>query len=101
MKIEHIINLVKLVRDNKAFQDDVSYYSFLLSLIPVPGGQQAGQVINKLSSDHELKHEFDKFKESIDTNSDRLGDVENELIRIHEYAIILDSNDDLDTLLNI
>jgi hypothetical protein len=100
MKIKDIKELVKLIRDNKGFQDDVSYYSFIISLLPIPGLQQAGLVLNKLSSDHKLKLEFDELKEIIEQNNERITEIEDEVIRINKYASVLDSDAALDKLLN-
>jgi hypothetical protein len=92
LKAKDIKELLKLVRDNKGFQDDVGYYSFILSLLPIPGLQQAGQVLNKLSSDHKLKLEFDELRTLIEENNDRLNEVEDEVSRIKELAVTLETN---------
>ena len=100
MKIQDIKEILQLVKDNPDFQDDVSYYSFILSLIPVPGIQQAGQVINKISSDHKLKLEFDELRSLIKSSNKEIDKVEDELLRIQEYASTLVSENDLEKILN-
>jgi hypothetical protein len=84
--MKNVIPYLKLVKDNPAFSKDADYYTFIISLLPIPVVQQAGQILNKIVNDHSLKTKFDDIKREIFDTNEKIEFIGDELERIREIA---------------
>jgi hypothetical protein len=77
---------IKQLPNNKAFLEEADFLSFFVSLLPVPGVQQAGQAANKIVQDRNLYVRFTELRDSILATNERIDTLESELDRIGEIV---------------
>ena len=65
---------------------DLEYFTFLTTLLPMPGYQQAAQVLNKLASDHNLNLLMSELRQSIYQTNKRVSTIESDVEKIQEMA---------------
>jgi hypothetical protein len=71
---------------NEPLREDLDYVTWLLSLLPIPVIQQAGQVANKLVSDKLLISRLDEIRSQIQQSNARISNCETDLERAMEMA---------------
>lgn len=85
-KVPQILNYLKGLKDNSQVLEDVEFFTFFITLLPIPGLQQAGQIANKIVADKNLNLKFNKIKQEIlDTNS-KILTLETELDKVQTIA---------------
>lgn len=91
-KIENVLEQLKLIRDNEAVLKDVDWLTFQISLLPIPFIQQAGQVANKIVTDHSLNVKFNEIKDDISKRGIEIAELKTEVEQVAAMAKI--ANDD-------
>ena len=92
-RISEILDTLKALGDNAAVQSDIGLLTFIVSLLPIPGVQQAGQVANKILTDKHLQVEFASLREDLSNANTRIDSCEADLEKIREIAAAVGSVD--------
>lgn len=85
-QITRIKEYLKELPNNQIVAQDLEYFTFLTSLLPIPGYQQAAQVINKLASDHNLNLLMSELRKGIYQTNKRISTIESDVEKIQEMA---------------
>ncbi len=85
-QIARIKEYLKELPNNQVVAQDLEYFTFLTTLLPIPGYQQAAQVINKLASDHNLNLLMSELRQSIYQTNKRVSTIESDVEKIQEMA---------------
>ncbi|MDK2812131.1 MAG: hypothetical protein PWQ78_341 [Petrotoga sp.] len=85
-QIARIKEYLKELPNNQVVAQDLEYFTFLTTLLPIPGYQQAAQVINKLASDHNLNLLMSELRQSIYQTNKRISTIESDVEKIQEMA---------------
>ena len=59
--IKNILDIYGVLSKNTEFKDELAYASFIVSLLPIPGLQQATMTLSKISSDASLNQQFNEI----------------------------------------
>ncbi len=90
-----LLELVKGYFDNEKIVEDASYYTFLISLLPLPVIQQSAQVLDRMLNNHSLKLKIDEIWVFMTSNFEQLNKLEIEFEKIKELASLVNNNDDI------
>lgn len=85
-KITQIKTYLEALPENQQVADNLDFFTFLAALIPVPGYQQAAEIVHKIASDHSLKILITELRESIYKTNDRITSNENDIEKIQLMA---------------
>lgn len=85
-KVVQIYESLKSLPNNKGFIDDIDLYSFVISLLPLPGVQQAGQVVNKIATNQALNLKFNEIKEELYKINSKIAHMEHGLEKVQNIA---------------
>lgn len=99
-KAKQFIEVLKIHLQNEHLTDDLSYYAFLLSLLPVPGVQQVGQTVERIFANKSLKNRLDSIWYEINLSNDRISSIEDEYLKLQEIAETIKNNKNLYDKLN-
>jgi hypothetical protein len=99
-KAKQFVEVIKIHLQNEHLTDDFSYYSFLLSLLPIPGVQQAGQAVDRIFANKSLKNRLDNIWNEINIANNRISTIEDEFLRFQEIAGTIKYNRNLDDQIN-
>lgn len=86
--------------DNDAFLEDIDWLTFLVTMAPIPGVQQMGQLANKIIFDKELKVKFDNIKHQTTEFNHRLAQIEDDVTKIGAIATTVGSVTKLEELVD-
>lgn len=89
------LELVKGYFKNEKIVEDASYYTFLVSLLPLPVIQQSAQVLDRMLNNHNLKLKFDEIWMFMTSNFEQLNKLEIEFEKIKELASLVNKNEDI------
>lgn len=95
-KINQIKAYFKTLPSNQQIIDDLDYYTFLATLIPVPGYQQAALLINKLVANHDLNLKITELRESIYQTNTKIVTIEDDVEKIQKMAVTVSAVSDLE-----
>ncbi len=95
-KAKKFVDVVKIHLQNEHLTNDISYYAFLLSLLPIPGVQQVGQTVDKIFANKSLKTRLDGIWDEINLVNNRISEIEDEFLRFQEIAGTVKFNINLD-----
>lgn len=93
--LKFLLELVKGYFNNEKIFEDASYYTFLISLLPLPVIQQSAQVLDRMLNNHNLKLKIDEIWVFMTSNFEQLNKLEIEFEKIKELASLVNKNDDL------
>lgn len=85
-KVQNILNSLNAVKENPAVIENVDYLTFIVSLLPIPGVQQAGQIANKIVTNHDLKHKFQSIKNEIIETNNKISEMQTQIEKIGAIA---------------
>lgn len=85
-KVISILTTLKQLPNNPAVLEDADILSFIISLIPIPGVEQVGQIANKIVSEQQLKVKLSEIKDQILTTNERITTLESDIERVGEIA---------------
>jgi hypothetical protein len=85
-RTKELIETVKIHLKNEHLHEDVSYTSFWLSLLPIPGFQQLNQVIDRISSNKALKIRLENIWSEIKSTNDTIENIENDIEKLQEIG---------------
>jgi DNA gyrase/topoisomerase IV subunit A len=91
----NILDIFDILSNNADLKDQLSYASFLVSLLPIPGIQQAGMVISKITSDNLLKQQFNEILDEIKKVNTEIGTLKHGLDQIKEISGIIKYNSEI------
>lgn len=91
-KAKELIQTVKIHLKNEHLQDDVSYTSFWLSLLPIPGFQQVNQIIDRISSNKTLKIRLEDIWNEINSTNDKIASIDDEIEKLQEIGGTINYN---------
>lgn len=94
-KAKQYLETVRIHLQNENLTDEVSYYAFLISLLPIPGLQQAGQTIDRVFSNKSLKSKLDRLWEELNSTNEKIETIENEIEKLQEIAGTIKYNNSL------
>lgn len=94
--IKEIIDWLKLnYSENEYVSEDLAYTAFLVSLIPVPGIQQTGQILDRIFSKKSLEIQIKDVWTSIRSIEESLEAVSEDVEKVKEIASIVNSQGEL------
>lgn len=99
-KAKQFLEVLEIHLQNEHLTDDLSYYAFLLSLLPIPGVQQVGQTMDRIFANKSLKNRLDSIWNEINSANDRISSIEDEFLKLLEIAGTIKYNNYLDDKLN-
>lgn len=85
-KITQIKSFLQTLSSNQQVANDLDYYTFLATLLPVPGFQQAALLVNKLLGNHNLNLLITDLQESIYSTNTRITLIEDEVEKVQQMA---------------
>ncbi|WP_394136913.1 hypothetical protein [Cytobacillus oceanisediminis] len=100
-KITQIKTFLKTLPNNQQVAEDLDYFTFLATLIPVPGYQQAALLVNKLVANHNLNLLITELRASIYQTNTRISTIENDVERIQSMATTVSAVSALDEKINL
>ncbi|CEK33258.1 hypothetical protein UMC2_05081 [[Clostridium] sordellii] len=100
-KITKIKTYLKGLSTNQQVIEDLDFYTFLATLIPIPGYQQAASVVNKLVSDHNINLLITDLRDSIYETNKRISTLESDVEKIQSMATTVSSVSALDDKINL
>ena len=100
-RITQIKGFLKTLPKNQQVAEDLDYFTFLATLIPVPGYQQAALVVNKLVANHNLNLLITELRESIYQTNTRLSTIENDVEKIQSMATTVSAVSLLEDKINL
>lgn len=100
-KVTQIKDYFEALPKNQQVAEDLDYFTFLATLIPVPGYQQAAQLVNKLLSDHNLNILITELRESLYETNTRINSIENDVEKIKSMATTVSNVSALEEKLNL
>jgi hypothetical protein len=89
------IEIIKIHLKNEHLTDELSYYAFLVSLIPIPGVQQAGMTIDRIFANNSLKSRLDEIWLEINKTNTKISKIENDVEKFQEIAGTVKYNENL------
>lgn len=95
-RAKEYLEVVKIHLSNQHLTDDVSYYAFLVSLLPIPGVQQVGQVVDRIFTNMSLKTVLDSIWDEINLTNKNISSIQNEVERLQEIAGTVKYNKNID-----
>ncbi len=99
---ERIVSILDSLKDSKTNDNllhSADLLTFVISLIPIPGIEQVGQVANKIVTDKQLQREFLKIRGEILAVNQHIQDIDSELGRIGEIASTVKSDAEINRTL--
>lgn len=100
-KIKQYLDVVKSYMSDRSLKEDASYLAFVLTLLPIPGVQQAGLVIDRILTNDSLKNKLDCIWAEINTINTKISETDDVIIKIQEIAGTFKYNASLDNKLNV
>ncbi|MGD7046146.1 hypothetical protein [Jeotgalibacillus proteolyticus] len=100
-KINQVKSYLKTLTNNQQVIEDLDYFTFLATLIPVPGYQQAAQIVNKLAANHNLNLLITELRDSIYQSNTRISTIQNDLEKIQLMAATVSAVSALDEKINL
>ncbi|MDI3090004.1 hypothetical protein QJ133_02280 [Priestia megaterium] len=100
-KITQIKTYLKTLPKNQQVAEDLDYYTFLATLIPVPGYQQAALLVNKLVANHTLNLLITELRDNIYQTNTRISTLENDVEKIQSMATTVSAVSALDDKINL
>ena len=100
-KIPQIKAYFKALPKNQRVAKDLDFLTFLATFVPVPGYQQAAQIVNKLFSDHNLNILMTELRESIYETNKRIASSENDIEKIQSMAATVSAVSELEEKLEL
>ncbi|MFZ7826917.1 hypothetical protein ACO1DI_28360 [Priestia sp. 40] len=100
-KITQIKTYLKTIPTNQQVAEDLDYYTFLATLIPVPGYQQAALLVNKLVANHSLNLLITELRNNIYQTNTRISTLENDVEKIQSMATTVSAVSALDDKINL
>ncbi|ARZ61496.1 MULTISPECIES: hypothetical protein [Bacillus cereus group] len=100
-KITKIKTYLKALPKNQQVAEDLDFYTFLATLIPVPGYQQAALLVNKLVANHNLNLLITELREGIYQTNTRISTIESDVEKIQSMANIVSVVSALDDKINL
>ncbi|RAS94189.1 hypothetical protein A6E21_15565 [Bacillus cereus] len=100
-KITQIKSYFKTLSTNQQLNEDLDFYTFLATLIPVPGYQQAALLVNKLVNNHNLKLLITDLRECIYQTNTRISTIEDDIEKIQLMAMTVSTVSALDEKINL
>ncbi len=94
-KAKEYFEVIKIHLKNDKLTDDLSYYAFLLSLLPIPGIQQVGQTIDRIFSNKSLKSKLDNIWDEINSVNDKISTIEDGIQKLQVIASTFKFNSSL------
>ncbi|MCU7756886.1 hypothetical protein N7988_28065 (plasmid) [Bacillus cereus] len=95
-KITQIKTYLKELSKNQQVAEDLDFYTFLATLIPVPGCQQAALLVNKLVANHNLNLLITELRNGIYQTNTKLSTLESDVEKIQSMAKIVSVVSELD-----
>jgi len=95
---ENIRFLKGNITENEYLYEDISYSAFILSLSPIPGPQQLGQIVDRISTNKILKIKFGDIWKKIKEANENILNIENELEKIKEIGVVINSKSELNEM---
>lgn len=99
-KITQIKAFFKTLPSNQQIAEDLDYYTFLATLIPVPGYQQAALYVNKLVANHNLNLLINELRDSIYQTNTKIAIIEDDIEKIQKMASTVSAVSALDDKIN-
>lgn len=100
-KITLIKSYLKTLPKNQQVAEDLDYLTFLATLIPVPGYQQAAQLVNKLVANHTLNLLITELWDSIYQTNTRISTIESNVEKIQSMAATVSAVSALEEKINL
>ncbi|PYZ96621.1 hypothetical protein CR205_13015 [Alteribacter lacisalsi] len=100
-KITQIKSYLKTLPKSQQVAEDLDYFTFLATLIPVPGYQQAALLVNKLVANHNLNLLITELRDSIYQTNTRISTIENDIEKIQSMATTVSAVSSLDEKINL
>lgn len=100
-RIFQIKTHLKSLSSNQQVMSDLDFYTFLATLIPVPGCQQAASLVNKLVSDHSSNLLITELRDNIYETNRRISTLESDVVKIQSMANTVSTVSDLDDKVNL
>jgi hypothetical protein len=100
-KITQIKSYLKTLPKNQQVAEDLDFLTFLATLIPVPGYQQAALLVNKLVANHNLNLLITELRDSIYQTNTRLSTIESDIDKIQTMAVTVSTVSALDEKINL
>ena len=95
LAIEESSNAVRKLWDQHGVQNPLRFVGFCLSLLPIPGIQQAGASLEKHLSDKEFQSELNQVWDAIRETNEKVESIENVEEAIVEIAETVNGSPDL------
>lgn len=100
-KITQIKSYLKTIPKNQQVAEDLDYFTFLATLIPIPGYQQAALLVNKLVANHNLNLLITELRDSIYQTNTRISTIENDIEKIQSMAATVSAVSAFDEKINL
>lgn len=94
-KLILIKTYLKGLTDNQKVVDDVEYFTYLTSLLPIPIYQQAAQLINKALQNRSINLLIEDLQKNIYESNESIARLENEMDKISLIDSTVASNPNL------
>lgn len=95
MKTNDISMLIKELRDSKGINKGIGYLGFIISLLPIPGIQQAGKVVDKIESKRSLNWKFEEVKSQIENANTQIANIDDDIEKIKAIADTVNSHEEI------
>ncbi|AIQ15017.1 hypothetical protein [Paenibacillus durus] len=99
-KIQRILATLNKLKSNDAVIKNADILTFIISLLPIPGVQQVGQIANKIVTNEDLKNKFNSIKIDILNTNERINILDNQLERIGMIAETVSNVSRLESLVS-
>lgn len=100
-RISQIKTYLKNFSSNQQVMSDLDFYTFLATLIPIPGYQQAASVVNKLVSDHSSNLLITELRTNIYDTNRRISTLKSDVAKIQLMANTVSTVSALDDKVNL
>lgn len=100
-KITQIKTYLKELPKNQQVVEDLDFYTFLATLLPVPGYQQAALLVNKLVANQNLNLLITELREDIYQTNTRISTLESDVDKIQSMATIVSAVSALEDKVNL
>ncbi len=90
-RILQIRDYLKGLSNNQEVLKSLDYYTFYISLLPIPGVQQSGQIANKIINSRDLNLKFKSINEDLVKVNKKIEATDDELERMQMIANTVDN----------
>ena len=97
-QIEGILEQLKGLPDNPAVLEDADLLTFVISLLPLPGVQQAGQIANRIVVNRSLNTKLTALKDEIHKTNEKIANLEDGIQRVGAFALTAESVAAIETM---